>query len=226
MRILVVAATDAELAAFDVTVLHGAEICPRMKMLEHRRHDIQLLVTGVGMVATAAWCSKILGQNSYDLVINLGVCGSFDSSRELGQVVHVTSDLIADLGAEDSNNFLSAQNLKLLDENEFPFTGGRLVNSAPPLGTALASLPRVDGITVNTIHGNEPSIAAAIELFHPQVESMEGAAFMYACLIHQVPFAQVRAVSNFVEKRNREAWNLAGAIGNLSEVALRIIEEV
>ena len=25
---------------------------------------------------------------------------------------------------------------------------------------------------------------------------MEGAAFMYACLIHQVPFAQVRAVSN------------------------------
>jgi futalosine hydrolase len=63
-------------------------------------------------------------------------------------------------------------------------------------------------------------------LFHPQVESMEGAAFMYACLIHQVPFAQVRAVSNFVEKRNREAWKLAEAIRNLSEVALRIIEEV
>ena len=29
---------------------------------------------------------------------------------------------------------------------------------------------------------------------------MEGAAFMYACLIQDVPFAQVRAVSNMVER--------------------------
>ena len=33
---------------------------------------------------------------------------------------------------------------------------------------------------------------------------MEGAAFMYACLIQGVPFAQVRAVSNIVERRNRD----------------------
>ena len=39
---------------------------------------------------------------------------------------------------------------------------------------------------------------------------MEGAAFMYACLIAGVPFAQVRAVSNRVERRNRAAWDLAG----------------
>ena len=32
---------------------------------------------------------------------------------------------------------------------------------------------------------------------------MEGAAFMYVCLMHQVPFAQIRAVSNVVERRNR-----------------------
>ena len=32
---------------------------------------------------------------------------------------------------------------------------------------------------------------------------MEGAGFMYACLIHGLPFAQVRAVSNIVETRNR-----------------------
>ena len=35
---------------------------------------------------------------------------------------------------------------------------------------------------------------------------------MYACLIHGVPFAQVRAVSNVVERRNRDAWKLAEAI--------------
>ena len=44
---------------------------------------------------------------------------------------------------------------------------------------------------------------------------MEGAAFMQACLIHDVVFAQVRAVSNVVERRNRDAWKLAEAIGSL-----------
>ena len=40
---------------------------------------------------------------------------------------------------------------------------------------------------------------------------MEGAAFMYACLVQGLPFAQVRAVSNVVERRNRGAWKMAEA---------------
>jgi len=52
---------------------------------------------------------------------------------------------------------------------------------------------------------------------------MEGAAFMYACLIAGVPFAQVRAVSNRVERRNRAAWDLAGAIENLGRVSLKLL---
>jgi futalosine hydrolase len=53
---------------------------------------------------------------------------------------------------------------------------------------------------------------------------MEGAAFMYACLIADVPFAQVRAVSNVVERRNRESWRLADAIDNLANTARAILE--
>jgi len=57
------------------------------------------------------------------------------------------------------------------------------------------------------------------------VESMEGAAFMSTCLIHKVPFAQVRAVSNLVERRNRESWKMAEAIHNLAVAALRIVDQ-
>jgi futalosine hydrolase len=53
---------------------------------------------------------------------------------------------------------------------------------------------------------------------------MEGAAFMYACLIHDTPFAQVRAVSNFVERRHREAWKVPEAIAGLGAVALAVLE--
>ena len=54
---------------------------------------------------------------------------------------------------------------------------------------------------------------------------MEGAAFMYACLVHGQPFAQVRAVSNVVERRNREAWKLPEAIESLGATALRMLSE-
>ena len=40
-----------------------------------------------------------------------------------------------------------------------------------------------------------------------------------------MPFAEIRAVSNVVEKRNRAAWKLDEAIGNLNAVALRIIDQ-
>ena len=49
---------------------------------------------------------------------------------------------------------------------------------------------------------------------------MEGAAFMYACLIHGVPFAQVRAVSNIVERRNRERVEAGGSDRSLGDAAL------
>jgi futalosine hydrolase len=55
---------------------------------------------------------------------------------------------------------------------------------------------------------------------------MEGAAFMYACLVSRVRFAQVRAVSNMVERRNRAAWKLAEAVDALNAVALRVLEEL
>jgi len=56
------------------------------------------------------------------------------------------------------------------------------------------------------------------------VESMEGAAFMYACMVHQVPFAQVRAVSNMVERRNRGSWKMADAIRALGRTAVNILD--
>ena len=183
-----------------------------------------MLTTGVGMVATAAWTSRTLAAEHFDLALNLGLCGSFSPSLPPGAVVHVTADRIAELGAEDGEDFLSIHQLQLLGENDFPFEGGLLVNTAPPLLQSLAHLRRVTGLTVNTVHGSERSIAAVRERYDPDVESMEGAAFMYASLIAGVPFAQVRAVSNMVERRNRGAWKLDLAIGALGETAIRLLE--
>ena len=184
----------------------------------HGPHEIDVLITGVGMVATAAWTSRALIQAPYDLALNLGLCGTFDSFIDLGTVVHVTADRLAELGAEDGDRFLTLAELELSGEWEF-------VNLDPPSNPELDSLAAVSAITVNTTHGNQRTIAAITARFDPQVESMEGAAFMSACLIHKVPFAQLRAVSNLIEPRNRDAWKIPEAIRNLNVSALRLIDQ-
>jgi futalosine hydrolase len=175
------------------------------------------------MTATATWCARILASQSYDLAVNLGVCGSFNPACPPGTVVNVMADCIPELGAEDDEQFLTVQQLGLLGPDDPPFSGGRLVNPEAPANRVIAGLRAVNGITVNTVHGNARSIARVVEHFKPDVESMEGAAFMHACLVSGARFAQVRAVSNMVEKRNRAAWKLAEAVAALNDAALRLI---
>jgi futalosine hydrolase len=170
------------------------------------------------MVATAARCAQALARTRYDAAYNFGVCGSFDRSLSPGTVVHVVSDRVSELGAEDGSRFLTLSDLGLAKDDEV------LLNEAPPPNAVLRALPGVRAITVNTVHGRDESIAAIVAWLSPQVESMEGAAFAYACTISGVPYAQVRAVSNMVERRNREAWRLDLAIRNLNEAALRVLD--
>jgi futalosine hydrolase len=219
MRILIVAATAPEIDPVVAKFRYASDRGPRVKTYTHAGHEIDVLVTGVGMVATSAWCSRVLAQARYNVGLNLGICGSFDPALAPGAVVQVITDRIAELGAEDGETFLTIAELKLPCEHEF-------VNAAPLANAALSGLPAVAGITVNTVHGNARSIAAVTQRFKAQVESMEGAAFMYACLIHDLPFAQVRAVSNMVETRNREVWKIAEAIHNLGQTAIAILDHV
>jgi futalosine hydrolase len=224
VRVLLVTATSSEVAPFIASASPVRDHSGRLTACRRGAHDVDVLTTGVGMVATATWCSRTLMARDYDLALNLGVCGTFDRILALGTVVHVVMDRFGELGAEDGDRFLTIHELGLRDADESPFTGERLVNAAPPDNAPLRALPSVNGITVNTVHGDEPSIARAVERFAPQVESMEGAAFMYACLVHGLPFAQVRAVSNVVERRNRDAWKLPDAIRALNTAAVEIID--
>ena len=76
------------------------------------------------------------------------------------------------------------------------------------------------------MHGNDDSIANIVERLNPQLESMEGAAFFYACRELKGPCIQIRAVSNYVEKRNRDNWQIGLAIKNLNTFAAELLKEL
>ena len=182
--------------------------------------NCQLLISGVGMVATAFALGRHLSANTYDLVVNLGIAGSFDRSIALGEVVEITEDTFAELGAEDDLSFLPIADMGFGEATFYP--SKKLADLYNLFNTF--NLKQTTAITVNTVHGNEASIKKVLERLVPQIESMEGAAFFYACKELNVPCLQIRAVSNYVEKRNRANWNIGLAIKNLNTFAVEFLK--
>lgn len=215
MKILIVSATRFEIEPLLLQMEKVRGQNSNFISCSLRENEIDFLITGVGMVATAYFTGKIIDE-TYDLAINAGICGSFNRNLEIGDVVNVSDDVFAELGAEDDNKFLSLEEMKL------PGISG-ITNKSGALHELIEMLPKVNGITVNTTHGEEKSIQKVYERFHPYVESMEGAAFMFACEQEKIPYVQLRAVSNYVEKRNRDAWNIPLAIKNLNEKLIEFI---
>lgn len=207
MKILIVSATT-----FEVDILKTAV----QTMDYHRPLTIHFLVTGVGMTATAFALGRHLAQNKYDIAINLGIAGSFDKNIALGDVVEVTEDMFSELGAEDGEDFISIEQLGF---------GESVFNSTYSLPESL-DIKKVNAVTVNTVHGNEASIQKLNKRANAQLESMEGAAFFYACREVGVPCVQIRAVSNYVEKRNRDTWQIGLAIKKLNTFAVELVEKL
>jgi futalosine hydrolase len=216
MRLLLVSATVFEIAPFlkEINAFIEDKI---FSIHSYKQHQIDILLTGVGTTHTAFYLGKHLN-DTYDVVINAGICGSFTNKLDIGDVVCVDEDCFADLGAEDDEIFLSLEELKLPGtyyvKNENSFNHATLTN-----------LSSVKGVTVNTTHGNTQSIEKFIKRTTADVESMEGAAFLFACNQTKNKCVQLRSISNYVEKRDRSKWDIALAIKNLNEVLISFIRQ-
>lgn len=212
-EILIVAATPFEIEGLCRHLQLPTPSAPGL--LESGR--ISVLITGVGMVNTAYFMGRH-ASNRYDLLVNAGVCGAFDRSLPLGTVVSVREDTLSELGAEDGENFIRYPEMGLGGTNVYTM-------NCRQLPKAVASLPAVNAITQNTVHGHEPNIQQTLARYAPQVESMEGAAFFRGCEALRGESLQLRAVSNYVERRDRSKWNLPLAISNLNQVLIQLLND-
>lgn len=192
MKILIVSATHAEIAKS----IHFLE-----------KFHIPYLVTGVGMIATTFALTNYLANNPCDYIINIGIAGSFAPSIPIGTVVEVNKDIFSELGAEDKDKFINIDTLGF-GKSTFENIKHEILST---------SLPYYTGITVNTVHGDDSSIRKIKNrLPDISIETMEGAAVFYVAHQHQIPAIQVRAISNYVEARNKSNWNIPLAVENLN----------
>lgn len=190
-----------------IVVATAQEIEPSLEWLQS--HGIDTLVTGVGMLSTVYTLTKKLQSEQYDVVINVGVGGILDQNLRLGEVYRITQDEVFQFGAEDRNRFIPIEELGF---------GRSVFSERLPNVSIHHSIPIkiAQGITVNAVHGSEDSIRYLRQNYPDNlVESMEGAAVFFVAGREQLPVLQFRAISNYIEPRNRETWEMGLAIRNL-----------
>lgn len=225
MRLLIVSATSLEIKPLLTVLGKGRVLQDHLTRYTFKHFQVDILITGVGMVPTAVFTSMILAKYRYGAVINAGICGSFNRDIPIGKVLNIISDCLPETGAEDGEHFLSLIDLKLLDQDEFPFQEGKLINESVFESNLVKGLLLSTGVTVNRVHGHAQSIADFLSRNNADIESMEGAAFMYACKVHHSRFIQIRCVSNYIEERNVSDWDIPLAVQNLNSFLLDLLNE-
>jgi futalosine hydrolase len=213
-KILLVAATEAE-----ADVLRKIpEIKTSAGGFSTGNCEISLLVTGVGSVATSWAMSKWLSINPKpDLSINIGIAGSYREDIKIGEVVVPETDCFADAGIETGNEFITLAEAGLEDPDRFPFKKGKIRADNKYMALAMRYLKPVNAITVNTASGTMSTIGKMLKKYNPDIETMEGATFFYICSGEKLPFLAIRSISNKVEPRDKNKWNIPLALNNLSE---------
>ncbi|HOX74091.1 MAG TPA: futalosine hydrolase [Bacteroidales bacterium] len=204
VRVLIVAATHVE-----------ADVASRIQVPGDM--SVSTLITGIGSVATAWSLTKWISSNRLpDLVINIGLAGSFRESIKPGDVLMPVSDCFADSGTETGDGFLTLAEAGLEEPDRFPYSKGRIIADNNLLIKATGILNPVTAITVNTVSGTAGTIERLRMKYDPDIETMEGAAFFYVCRMSDVQFISLRGISNMVEPRDRNKWKIRPALDNLT----------
>lgn len=213
MKILVTAATPFEIKPF-MDHLAGKN---------YQNCQVTTLIGGIGMMHTAYQLGRQFALSRPDLAIQVGIAGCFDHSWEMGKVVIIDKEQLGDLGVEDGEAYKDLFDIQLWQPDQPPFNNRQLINPLKDI-PYLPSLPTASGVTVNTVSGSEHTRQLLLDKYNPAVESMEGAAFHYACLQEKIPFLQLRSISNYVEVRDKSKWKIQLAIKELNDTLIKYFE--
>ncbi len=216
MNCLVVSATVLEIKPF---IQH----CRTSNKLDYIDLQLDFLVTGVGSINTTYALMKHLQVKKPDIIIMAGIAGAFDRSLNLVDVVAVKQESLADLGVQEKDGYKDVFDLKLLASNEFPFKQKKLVNPFTVL-MERTKLPLVGSVTVNQITSSKKTATLYQTKYKAKIENMEGAALHLVCMKENIPFVQIRSISNYVGERNKQKWKLKEAVQNLNTELIRLVE--
>ena len=185
------------------------------------------LALGVGKIAAASALTRALCKDRPDAVLLFGVCGAYPDRHlrsgvqelQILDLCTVASEIVVDDGVQMPDGFRDLEQLELARIG--PYLADTALTGR--IG-ALLDCPSVCGATVSTGAGVDALSQVFALRSGASVESMEGAAVASVCEHFEVPYAQLRVVSNRTGDRDKGAWDLDGAIDRLGRAMNTVLE--
>lgn len=228
MKILVTAAEEQELRraerAFDM-----------VKKSKDVKAQVEFRLTGIGAVqachcVTREVVAAAAAGDPYNLVVNLGIAGSYDlEAFPIGSAAVISREYFADLGFGSEEGFSDLFQYGILEKDGFPYTKGALARQLlpyPHVEKVLEKYGAGAGATVQCVTGTQARCNEIVDMYNPQIESMEGAGVYYAALMEKVPFFELRTVSNAVGERDTSKWESKAALDTLEECCREIFSVI
>lgn len=187
----------------------------------------RLVYTGIGVVNTAHALTCQFEEQLPALVIQFGLAGAYVPARlPVASVALATEENYGDVGV------ITPDGWKPADEIGIPLVPGDdpLFNRFPLDPELVGRAAQICGakygpfVTVSQCTGVQALGDALHHRFGALCESMEGAAAAHVCALYNVPFLEVRGVSNLVEDRARARWNIVGAATAAQQAVMKIVE--
>jgi len=190
---------------------------------------VTLVATGIGAVNTAHALTCYLQAQRPQRVVQVGVGGAYpDSGASVGDLALASAEYYGDLGVRTPDGWQGAAliGIPVLKKgcsyyNYFPLDE-RWVQQAA------AAVPKAHVgpfVTVQECAGTDELGVERGRRFGALCENMEGAAAAHVCALYEVPFAELRAMSNIVKQRTREQWDLPRAAARAQAAAQKLLEE-
>jgi futalosine hydrolase len=178
--------------------------------------SLTIIDTGVGVANAAAVTAASLSGHAFTAVVSTGIAGGIGVPP--GGLALGTRSVAADLGADSPSGFLSLDELGLGSstvECDIGLTAG--------FAKLLPDAVRGAVLTVSTVTGTAGR-ADWLRARHPDAvaEAMEGFGAATAAARAGIPFVEIRAVSNVVGPRDREAWQIPDALAALERVGVAL----
>ncbi len=181
---------------------------------------VRLLTTGPGLVNTVQAVTAAVEHRRPSLMIQAGCAGAFrKSGLDIGDVAVAAEEIDVHLGIEPETGtdpmpplpFPLMIHKGLEIRHRYPLDANRQLRAASVLNKVFAGVCRVRRgpfVTVSTITATDRRAEALYDRYRPCMESMEGAGAAYLALYYDLPLVEIRAASNRVGRRDRNAWNL------------------
>ena len=184
--------------------------------------EVCLCECGIGKAAAAATLAAALETRPFSCVLGIGVGGAYPGAGLAPRDVAIASEeIFADEGVETPAGFQGYESFVVSSGAQ-----NRLALDAELIDRAKLALERVvvgPFATVSTCSGTEITARRLAKRWGAVVESMEGAAWALVAHRYEVPFLELRAVSNLAQDRDVKTWDLPGAIAALATAALEIL---